>query len=511
MQKATLQFIFGLLLLAKSIYTHAQHVTITPDGITPANNRSYPRLPYEALLALPSPQKGDIAYDLTFACLRAFNGQKWICTNQSIASNNTPNLAAIATHGGRGNDQGQGIGTDAQGNVYVAGFFGDTISFQNTTKMTRAAHCLFVSKYNSSGTLQWVQTAGGTGYTYTTGLSVDSSGNSYAIGYFTGTVIIGNTTLVASPVNFFIAKYNTYGDFQWVKTGIGGVPYKVTLDKNNNVYIAGAFSNTINIEGRGRNSQGNFDAFVAKYDSEGNHKWYRTAGSGNYDAAFSIAVDANENVYIAGKFQDVITFFDLTKVSQGGGDGFIARYSPDGVIQWAESFGGASDDEVSDIVIDANNFIYCIGSFDGSASFKGFNKQSKGLRDIFVLKLYPNRDVAWLETIGGTGNEIVCKLTKDNESNIYVTGNFNEAIEFGNTTKIPVGDEDVYITKYHKSGALMWVQTIVGSDTQQAQAITTDNNKNIYLTGFFRQITSFADMSYTSAGREDIFIARLQM
>ena len=90
MKRITLKFTLALLLLVKSIYSYAQSVTITPDGITPASGKmNYPRLSYDALIALPNPQTGDLAYDLTFNCLRVYNGQRWVCTNQS-SSNKTP-------------------------------------------------------------------------------------------------------------------------------------------------------------------------------------------------------------------------------------------------------------------------------------------------------------------------------------------------------------------------------------------------------------------------------------
>jgi hypothetical protein len=151
-----LLFFWGAVMLS-----FAQNVTITPGGITPAMTGSYPRISYDAILALPNPAKGDMAFDMTFNCLRVYTGSKWICTYQS-PSDPTPNIAALASAGGTSSDVGFGIAVDGSGSVYVTGYYQGTATFGTTSKTSAGFSDIFVAKYNSSGALQWVQSAGGT-------------------------------------------------------------------------------------------------------------------------------------------------------------------------------------------------------------------------------------------------------------------------------------------------------------------------------------------------------------
>jgi hypothetical protein len=147
-----------LLLLSVSI-VDAQNVTISPGGITPALTGTYPRISYDAILALPSPTIGDMAYDITFLCLRVYNGNRWVCTYQLPGE--PVNGAFIAAAGGTSDDNASSAAVDALGNVYVAGGYSGTATFGNTSKTSKGDSDIFVAKYNANGVLQWVQSAGG--------------------------------------------------------------------------------------------------------------------------------------------------------------------------------------------------------------------------------------------------------------------------------------------------------------------------------------------------------------
>jgi uncharacterized delta-60 repeat protein len=205
----------------------------------------------------------------------------------------------LQRYNGSGNtaDVINSIAVDGSGNVYVAGFIGG-----NGT-----SNDYITIKYNSSGVQEWLQTYNGTGNSYDNAksLAIDGSGNVYITGYCTGT---------SSSHDYTTIKYNSSGVQQWLQTynGTGNSnddAYSIAIDGAGNVYVTGY---------SGGNGTGN-DYTTIKYNSSGVQQWEQRyngpAGSG--DEAYSIAVDASGNVYIAGGSRSGTTFdYTTIKYSQ---------------------------------------------------------------------------------------------------------------------------------------------------------------------------------------------------
>ncbi|MGH8564957.1 MAG: SBBP repeat-containing protein, partial [Gammaproteobacteria bacterium] len=186
--------------------------------------------------------------------------------------------------GGTSADDGLGIGVDSSGNSYVTGRFRDTATFgpgeANETMLTSVGvNDVFVAKYDSLGDLVWAKRAGGTGsLDEGFGIAVDSSGNSYVTGQFTGTATFG--------------------------------PGEI----NETMLTSAGFS----------------DVFVAKYDSTGALVWAKQAGGTSFDEGRGIAVDGSGNSYVTGIFRGTATFGpgeanETMLTSAGGSDVFVAK------------------------------------------------------------------------------------------------------------------------------------------------------------------------------------------
>ena len=127
-----------------------------------------------------------------------------INTDGTVSAVEQIGSAWIAALGGTFNDFGNGIAVDSSGNVYVTG----------KTESAGAGNTdLFIAKYDSSGTIQWQRTLGGTNGDEGYGVTVDSSGNVYVVGF---------TFSAGSGLqDWLIAKYNASGTIQWQRT-LGG-------------------------------------------------------------------------------------------------------------------------------------------------------------------------------------------------------------------------------------------------------------------------------------------------
>lgn len=494
----------------------AQNVTITPNGITPALSGSYPRLSHDALMALPSPQSGDLAYDETFRCLRLYNKTKWVRLLSDMELN-LPSMTAWSA-GGKGDDLASSVAVDTLGNVYISGSYSDTTSFGNTDIISAGGYDIFVAKYTNEGVFEWVRHAGGVQNDHGISLKVSKNGNVYLTGSFEGAIDFDGTPLAsAGAIDIFLAKFNTNGAMQWVKkAGCSNYGYGngITLDDNENIYIGGNFTNSAYFDGNTINSSGLYDVFAAKYNSAGNLQWVQRAGGTSNDFGYSIAIDGGGNVYITGYFEGNASFGGVPVSSAGGGDFFIAKYNPTlGVWPWVQR-GGSSQTGVVDvgvnITVDISDNVYVTGSFTSTATFSGVNLTSNGADDIFIAKYNSSGSLLWIRSAGGIDIDQGWGVVTDALGNLYVTGFFRQVGTFGHLTVATGGISDTFIAKYLPNGSIQWVQRAGGINIDQGMNIAIDKNNNIYVSGYFRDTNLFGSTPLTSVGDGDIYVTRIK-
>ena len=227
------------------------------------------------------------------------------------------------------------------------------------------------------------------------GISVSANGNSYVTGYFMGTATFGTTTLTSSgtyDVDVFVAKIDTDGNWLWAKQAGGSNNdrgYAISVSANGNSYVTGFFSGTATFGTTTLTSIGGDDVFVAKFDTDGNWQWVKQAGGTDWETGYGISVDANGNSYVTGYFYDIAVFGADTLTSTGSSDQdiFVGKMDADGNWQWAKQAGGSGSDEGKGISVDANGNSYVTGNFQATAAFGADSLTSSGNYDVFVAKI----------------------------------------------------------------------------------------------------------------------------
>jgi hypothetical protein len=306
------------------------------------------------------------------------------------------------------------------------------------------------------------------------------------------------------------------------------------VDGSGNSYVTGYFDGSATF-GAGEANQtvltadGNFDIFVAKYNSSGALHWAKRAGGADFDEAYGIAVDGSGNSYVTGYFEGSATFGAgeanqtiLTVV--GSNDAFVAKYNSSGALQWAKRAGGTGFVDGIGIRADSSGNSYVAGTFSGSATFgAGESNQTTlafdGGFDIFVAKYNSSGALQWAKRAGGTSSDEGYGIGVDGSGNSYVTGYFDGSSTFGagesNQTTLTAagGGFDIFVAKYNASGALQWAKRAGGTDLELGYGIGVDGSGNSYVTGYFDGSATFGageanQITLTSAGSYDIFIAK---
>jgi len=252
---------------------------------------------------------------------------------------------------------------------------------------TYKGYMAMLVKYDSSGNVLWARKAsqaGKLGVSVSSSVALDNAGNVYIAGYFIDSVSFGPFTLTESSTqgNIFVVKYNQAGTVQWVTSAVNASPVShcqansIALDALGNVYITGSFDDTISFGATTlRATASSSDVFLAKLDPSGNPLWAKQAiisGPFCFATGYSVAIDASGNPYMAGSFINLFKLGALT-LNSTEGDMFVAKYDASGNVLWAnQSQSGSNSNNGaggSSMCIDGAGGIYVTGSFYGNTSF----------------------------------------------------------------------------------------------------------------------------------------------
>lgn len=357
--------------------------------------------------------------------------------------------------GGGSTDVGYGIAVDAEGNVFVAGYFYGTSFYGSDTLVSAGYFDLFIAKLDSNGNWLWAKRAGGQRYDHAYGVTTDDGGNCYITGYFTGTADFGPFSL-SGPAFYgdvYVAKLDTDGTWLWAQGSVCAETddgQSVAYDGSGGIYVTGAFEGTISLGSTTLVSYGNIDAYVAKIDTAGNWIWAVQGGGPFPDYATSVAVDAAGNAYVAGNLTSEDAYFGPYTLHGDGwaNDTFIAKLDPAGNYLWASMGGGIEDDEVQDIAVDAAGACYVTGYFSYTATFGTHSISSNNdSNDIFLCKADAAGNWLWALSAGGTNGDAGMALCHQGYST-YLTGVFRDTISFGTHTLTATGlYNDIFIAK----------------------------------------------------------------
>ncbi len=141
------------------------------------------------------------------------------------------------------------------------------------------------------------------------------------------------------------------------------------------------------------NSSGSQDLLIAKYGPNGNLLWAKAAGSPGTEEAMAVAVDASDNIIIAGYFSShFLTFGSTTLINPDPSDNtfdmFVTKYDPNGNAIWAKSVGGTTWEQALSVATDASGHVIVSGEFESPTIALGpFSLTNAGGRDMFVAKL----------------------------------------------------------------------------------------------------------------------------
>jgi hypothetical protein len=162
---------------------------------------------------------------------------------------------------------------------------------------------------------------------------------------------------------------------------------------------------------------------------------------------------------------------------------------------WSQRFGNAFNDVAGGLAVDRAGNVTMVGSFDHSISFgEGDTHNSLGEADAYVARFSTDGKLQWARTFGAEREDVAWGVAADEAGNTVTTGWFQGNVDFGKGGAIASkGNKDVFALKLDAKGAPVWVQTWGDHDHDQARGVALDDKGNALVTGIFRFKLDVAD------------------
>jgi hypothetical protein len=361
-------------------------------------------------------------------------------------------------------------------------------------------------------------------YSSVKNISSDPAGNIYVTGGFGGTVDFdpgpGMQNFNSPGLGLYMQKLDPAGQLSWVNTftSAGSITAKKIKYHNSRIYATGSYFQTIDFDpGPGNtsiNASRYADAYICKYDVNGNLLWAKTLGDSAAVSANDVFCDASGNVISGGHFIERGDFDPGTAsyyiTPAGTFDVYISKLDSNGNFVWAKSFPGLGSEFLDAMDMDANGNIYLCVSF--SSSFDADPGLASAMMNTTsptgataIIKLDPNGNFLWAEQFGeGTAGYMNCySISASASGATAVTGFYQGDADFDPSAATAMhtasGASDGFLLKLQPNGNLDFVNFYGLANTNNiVMNCRFDANGSLYAMGYYSDSVRVGNQLYTS-------------
>ena len=222
-----------------------------------------------------------------------------------------------------------------------------------------------------------------------------------------------------------------------------------------------------------------------------------------------ITMDSQENIYVAGAFENIVDFGDgKSLTSKGSWDIFVLKYNKEGKIQWLTQLGAQNKEQLGNVRLLDNKIFVFANTVD-----TGFSEDAKTLSNGYISCLDLDGKIEWTRYEKETHSTFP-KITEGGE--MYITHSFkgktklSEAKTLEEKSRYP----NSFLAKYDSSTNLSWsflldeTPHIYRTGEVNAAGLAIDKNGDIYVAGTFKKTPFFKKTQIKSGKGDDIFLAK---
>jgi hypothetical protein len=363
----------------------------------------------------PTPDGGYIATGLETSVDGDVSGGDGTQNVWVVKMDDNGNILWEKSLGGSGTDYAFSAQFTPDGGYIVAGY---TTSTDGDVSGNDGGMDWWVVKLDSTGTIQWQKTYGGTGIDYARSIQPTPDG-----GYVAGGVAEsadGDITLNHGIGDFWVLKLDASGTIQWQQC-YGGSGYEslTSLDAaTDGGYILSGVTAGPN-SGSVSGFHGVNDGWIVKIDSTGAEQWTRSLGGSLNDIAHSVQQLSDGN-FIVAAWTDSNNGDLAGNNNPGSPDFWVIKLDTAGTILWQTSFGAINSAQMAYSIRETaeGGFIVAGNSYLSSAAFPG----SHGQYDFWLVKLDAAGAIEWHKYLGSPGSEEAFSVSPTPDGGFITTG-----------------------------------------------------------------------------------------
>lgn len=395
--------------------------------------------------------------------------------------------------------------------IFVAGFFQQNLD----TAISKGGFDAFLRSYDVQGNLIWQYTIGGSDNDFITAIESSNDTCLYAVGSYTGALMFGNndTTIFSQNKAIFISKFDNDGQLKWVRSILGSALVSVNdilVDAQQNLYLCGAFQDTLFFE-QPYLLEGNLQnqAYLFSLNADGNTRWVQTADFTYIADATALTQDSLGHLFLAGVFNGLCSWrSDTMQAHPIFTDIYLTKWDSSGQFYWQKQFGGAYNNEVTSLQYH-NKHLYMAGQFKGNLGIDTLQLNTPFRDyDAFIAKLDSSGKAIWATQ---STNEADCFLQDLIVSDHQITacGYFNAYFLWENQTALSVDQTDAFVFALDLDNTQHRLIQLGGDAFELANSVAFMDDGTLLVAGGFQQNLQLVDTILLADGFSDAFLVQL--
>lgn len=388
---------------------------------------------------------------------------------------------------------------DADDGVIVGGQFSGELLIGDMEMNSNGLSDSFVARFTAQGDLDWVYTFGGIGDDIVLSAEADADGNVYCAGYFDDTLTMLGQEYTAIGWEAMVLKIDNTGNPEWFYTPTcsgSDIAHGIAVHDDGTVYFAGWYQEKITLNDEiTLDFYGSSDILLVSLTADGEVRWGRHMGNEEVNYGYTIECDNDGNPYIAGVASKNAVFDTITTDRDGA---YVAKYSTDGEVQYVAHIGECG---IYGIEIDDQNQMAVAAYTYGQDTQLDdiFIENTTGTNDIFFART--DAEGNWIDalSLSGTGSDKISKLEFAHDGSVFYSGAFSDTLSIMGEQVVALRD-DVLLAKLNPQWELEWYQVVGGEYSEKSYGIGVDSEDAVYITCWIEDELTVGDFTITSGG-----------